>query len=104
VFQKNKRLLIVTAVMSVVFAYPANADDYNYLSRSDKVSLTTGDAPKANLAIQTPTPWPPYVNKTRITGNGRRAVTAMEKYYSVDLPQSSPQTIVNVTTPPLDSD
>jgi hypothetical protein len=76
----------------------ALADDGDYLSRSDKVLLTTGDAPKANLAIHSVDPWPPYVNRTRIPGEGRRAAAAMERYYNPYLVTAPPQTIVNVTT------
>ena len=90
------------------FASPALAQNYdyfipnyNYFSRSDSISLSAGDANRANIAIQTPTPWPRYLNKTTIYGNGQRAADLMERYnsrYSTQAEQSGNAT-VNITQP-----
>jgi hypothetical protein len=97
VCQKNRILVAVVASILVAGPSATRADDGEYLSRSDKVLLTTGDAPKANIAIQHPDPWPRYVNRTRIPDDGRRAVEAMERYHDPYL-APPPQTIINVTT------
>jgi len=59
----------------------ARAESGDYLSRRDTVSLSAGNATRANIAIQTPTPWPPYVNDVNIPGSGHRAVRAIENLY-----------------------
>jgi hypothetical protein len=38
----------------------------DYLQRTALVSTTGGDAQAANIAMQTPTPWPRYANDTNI--------------------------------------
>ncbi len=75
---KSKTLLALTGM--IVLAAPAAAQNYDALSRSDFISLSGGDAAAANLAIQTPTPWPPYVNNTRIPGNGQRGANIIDQY------------------------
>ncbi|MGH6907150.1 MAG: hypothetical protein ACREDX_04750 [Aestuariivirga sp.] len=84
-----------------VFAVPALAQNYDYLSRSDGISLSGGDSSRANIAIQTPTPWPPYVNNTRIYGNGRQGADLMERYLGRYSPQqqNNPSTVINITSP-----
>ena len=89
--------------MAVMFglAVPALAQNYDYLSRSDGISLSGGDASRADIAIQTPTPWPFYLNNTRINGNGQQGVDLMERYlrkYSAQQ-QNNPSTIINITQP-----
>ena len=67
----------------VALAQPALSGDENggdYLSHRDTVSLSAGDANAANLAIQAPTPWPWYVNRTTIHGDGNRGVNVIEGY------------------------
>ena len=64
-----------------VLAVPAQAQNYDYLSRSDGISLSGGDAPQANISIQTPTPWPYYVNRTTIHGSAGEGISALEKMY-----------------------
>ena len=96
---RNKTLAVLTGI--VAMAGPACAQNYDYLSRSDGISLSAGDAPQANISIQTPTPWPPYVNNTRISGNGRRGADLYEMYlkrYSAQQ-NSNPSTVINITQP-----
>ena len=96
----RNRLVAVMAGMFVL-AVPALAQNYDSLSRSDGISLSGGDASGANIAIQTPTPWPPYVNSTRIYGNGQRGADLMESYLSRYSPQqqNNPNTVINITQP-----
>lgn len=73
--QANRILLVLAAA---ALAQPALAQNYDYQSRSDFISLSVGDAPAANIAIQTPTPWPAYVNDVAIPGYGPHAVNTIE--------------------------
>ena len=76
---------------------PAVAQNYDYLSRSDAISISAGNAPQSNIAIQTPTPWPPYVNNVRIRGNGERGALTIEQLNARYAPQQVvPQTVINV--------
>ena len=51
-----------------------------YLQRIPTVTTTAGDAEAANIAIQTVTPWPRYVNNTRIPGDATRMAAAVRRY------------------------
>jgi len=78
-------------------AVPAMAQNYDDLSRADTISISAGNAAQSNITIQTPTPWPPYVNNVRIRGNGERGVLAIEQLNARYGPQqSSPQTVINI--------
>ena len=96
---RNKSLLIVVSMF--VAAVPALAQNYDELSRSDGISLSGGDSSRANIAIQTPTPWPYYVNNTHIHGNGQQGADLMEMYlnkYSSEQKGGS-NTTINITQP-----
>lgn len=78
-------------------AGPAVAQNYDELSRSDVISLSAGNAKRANIAIQTPTPWPSYVNKVRIPGNGERGALTIDQLNLRYAPQQAvPQTVINI--------
>jgi hypothetical protein len=62
------------------FAAQAGAQNYDYLDRTDGISISAGDAPASNLAIQTPTPWPPQVNNVFIPGHGVRSFIAIDRF------------------------
>lgn len=96
---RNRTLAVMAGMF--VLAVPALAQNYDYLSRSDGISLSGGDASRANIAIQTPTPWPFYLNNTRINGNGQQGADLFEKYlnkYSTKQ-QGNPNTVINITRP-----
>lgn len=96
---RNKFLVALAGLFAL--AVPAPAQNYDELSRSDGISLSGGDASRANIAIQTPTPWPSYVNNTRIPGNGKRGADLMEMYlnqYSAEQKGGS-NTTINITQP-----
>ena len=87
----------IAVLMLGMAAAPAVAQNYDELSRSDFISLSAGNAKRANTAIQTPTPWPSYVNKVRIPGNGERGALTIEQLNSRYAPQQAePQTIINI--------
>src|SRR5260221_9023409 len=43
-----------------------------YLQRSNKITLSAGNAKEVNAATHVIDPWPPYVGNRRIPGNGAR--------------------------------
>ena len=93
--QTNKLAMAVLILGAT--AVPAVAQNYDELSRSDFISLSAGNAKRANLAIQTPTPWPSYVNKVRIPGNGERGALTIEQLNMRYAPQQAvPQTVINI--------
>jgi hypothetical protein len=92
----------VAAALAAMAAPAAFADDFNYLGRGDTVTLATGNANRANLAIQHPTPWPRYVNDVFIEGNGPRSVITITDYYnkSDGSKAAGPSTVINVNGGP----
>lgn len=92
--------LALAVLMLGVAAAPASAQNYDELSRSDFISMSGGNAAQSNIAIQTPTPWPPYVNNTRIRSSARRGILALEQMYnSYKSEQQTPSTVINIGTP-----
>lgn len=57
-----------------------------YAQRSDKVTLSAGNAVAANEAIHTVDPWPRASADRRIPANGERMAGAHERYRNVDKP------------------
>ena len=51
-----------------------------YWDRRDSVAFWGGDAPAANVAIQTVDPWPPAAANRRLTANGELMQKAAERY------------------------
>jgi hypothetical protein len=54
----------------------------DYTQRMVTISPGAGNAQAANLALQTPTPWPPYSRNTNIPANGARMVKAVQQFES----------------------
>ena len=96
--RRSSLLIGLLAVTSLSF--PALAEDYNYnyLGRSDSVTIGLGDANRANLAIQHPTPWPSYVNDTNLKTPSRQGIGALEQMFNryEGGNQASPTTVINV--------
>lgn len=87
------------AALAMLAAAPAAAQEaFDYLSRSDRVMLTAGDAPAANLAIQHPTPWPSYVNDTNFRTPARQSMSALEQMFKryEGGSKSTPSTVINI--------
>jgi hypothetical protein len=55
-----------------------------YLQRTDKITLSAGNAKDANAAIHMIDPWPRASADRRIPANGERMVGAYERYRNVD--------------------
>ena len=51
-----------------------------YAQRSDKITLSAGDAKEVNAAAHTIHPWPRGVNDRRIAANGERMARAVDRY------------------------
>ncbi|WP_078707714.1 hypothetical protein [Consotaella salsifontis] len=51
-----------------------------YTDHRDSITLGAGNAPAANLALQTENPFPPDRNTTAIHADGKRAVTVVKSY------------------------
>jgi hypothetical protein len=85
-------LAIAVGLMGIVIApHLGNAqavDDPfdDYLQRSQGIALGAGNANDANEAIQTITPWPPYVFNRRLPVHGRQAVDSIQRMYRVPDP------------------
>ena len=91
--------LALAAIVLAALASPGLAQNYDYLSRSDFISLSGGDAARANVAIQTPTPWPSYVNSVNIPDTGTHAVSVLEELSRRHSAQAAgPSTVINVGT------
>jgi len=95
---RNSNLIALACF--VTLATPAAAQNYDELSRSDFISLSGGDAARANIAIQTPTPWPSYVNDVNIPGDGTHAVLVLEELAKRHSAEASPSTVINIGMPP----
>ena len=76
------------AALIVLCVLPAGAcsglygDDElaRYVQRSDRVTLSAGDAKSVNVMTHVLDPWPPGVNDRRIPASGDRMVRAIERY------------------------
>jgi hypothetical protein len=57
-----------------------------YYQRSDKITLSAGDAKEVNAATHTITPWPRYVGDRRIVSDARRVGSAVTRYSTTTRP------------------
>ena len=51
-----------------------------YFQRSDKITLSAGEAKEVNAVGQTIHPWPPGVTDRRIVADGTKAAAAVDRY------------------------
>jgi hypothetical protein len=51
---------------------------YDYMTHRDTITVGLGDATTSNLQIMHPTPWPSYINKTRIMLTGQQGIDALD--------------------------
>ena len=93
-----KTFLAVAVVLA--FQVPAAvAQDSDALSHSDGISLSAGDSSRANIAIQTPTPWPRYLNDFDFDMPGEQGVDLMNNYLKkFATPAASAGTTININT------
>jgi hypothetical protein len=64
-----------------------------YLQRSDKVTLSAGNAKDANAAIHVNDPWPRVSANRKIPANGQRMSDAYERYR--DVSKQPPKPMLN---------
>jgi hypothetical protein len=81
-----------TVVATPQIYYPEDAYQ-EYTQRSDKVTLSAGDAAEVNARVQVIDPWPPYVADRRIPADGQRMAGAVERSRDVSK--------IGQTPPPL---
>ena len=51
---------------------------YDYMTHRDTITVGLGDAPTSNLVIMHPTPWPSYINNTKIQSSAQQGLSALE--------------------------
>ena len=89
---QSRAVLLLAATVSLGgCGYYGNDQGVSYLQRKDGVTLSAGDASRANAVAQTINPWPPGVGDNRIPMEGTRAAAAIDKYKCPD-PKQGPLT------------
>jgi hypothetical protein len=69
-----------------------------YAQRSQKITLSAGNAAETNLLIHAIDPWPRYVGNKRIPANGQRMAGAVERYRDVSKQSEGPKPLEAVST------
>ena len=94
-----KTSLLTAGLVLAIPALSALAQDADGLSHSDGISLSGGDANRANIAIQTPTPWPRYLNDFDYDMPGQQGVDLMTNYLKkFSAPAAGAGTTININT------
>ena len=81
-----------TVVTTPQIYHPEDAYQ-EYTQRSEKITLSAGDAVEVNERVQMLDPWPPYVGDRRIPTDGQRMAGAVERSRNVSK--------IGQTPPPL---
>lgn len=74
------REIVLGLVAAALAGCAGNDEGARYLQRKDTVTLSAGDASRANITAQTLHPWPPGVGDRNIPMQGVRAASAMKNY------------------------
>jgi hypothetical protein len=75
------------ACLSNVCCAQTLEDDFaQYVERGVTILPGAGNAKDVNAAIHGRDPWPPYASYTRIPGQGRRAVSSINRMYQYPNP------------------
>jgi hypothetical protein len=87
--------MIFTGVVLIACAAMAWDQDpfAQYVHRSEKITLSAGNASAVNTATHVIDPWPRYVGNRRIPGNGERMAGAVERYRDVNKIGQAPRPI-----------
>jgi hypothetical protein len=94
---RRNSLIAGIVVAAALFPLPVQADDdtisgrkdhrsdylddnyiYDYMTHRDSITIGLGDATTSNLQIMHPTPWPSYINNTRIMITGQQGIDALD--------------------------
>jgi hypothetical protein len=98
---QSKAVLLLAATIALGGCQTYGNDEMvSYLQRKDTVTLSAGDASRANAVAQTIHPWPPGVGDKRIPMEGTRAVDAMAKYKCPDPKPGALKTTTQSETQP----
>ena len=75
-------LILAASALSLGACNGLYGDDElaRYVQRSDKITLSAGDAKNVNAATHTIDPWPRGVGDPRIAANGERMQRAIDRY------------------------
>jgi hypothetical protein len=72
-----------------------------YFQRSDKMTLSAGEAKEVNAASEVLHPWPPGVGDKRIVSDGSRAAAAVDRYRRGAQPRDPLPRVRQGSPPPL---
>src|SRR5262245_4160725 len=80
------RLLTLASILAALLAGGCSGlwgdDEFErYAQRTDRITLSAGDAKEVNTAAHMLTPWPPGVGDRRILADGPRMQRAIERYH-----------------------
>jgi type IV pilus biogenesis protein CpaD/CtpE len=78
--------LVVLPVLAAGLAGCIHVEDSitQYAERSDKVTLSAGNAKDANVVTHMIDPWPRYSADRRIPADGQRMAAGVERYRNVE--------------------
>ena len=87
----RRNSIIAGIAATLACAGPALADMpdnyiYNYMGHSDSITIGLGDAPTSNLVIMHPTPWPSYINNTKIRTPSQQGINALDNMMGQYMP------------------
>ena len=93
-------LILAASALSLGACNGLYGDDEldRYVQRSDKITLSDGDAKKVNAAAHTIDPWPRGVGDRRIPANGERMIHAIERYRRSPATPPPPGSVTSQTT------
>ena len=97
--ERASRAVAVVAALGALLAGCA-ADSDSYLDRRQAISLGSGDAIAANMAEQTPDPWPRDSYNNNLTFNGERMQRAVQCYRADRVTQPVDLDPTNDNAPP----
>jgi len=79
-------MLLALVTLGSCNGLAGNDEMDRYYQRSDKITLSAGDAKEVNAATHTITPWPRYVGDRRIVSDARRVGSAVTRYSTTTRP------------------
>lgn len=80
----RRNSILAGALAAAFVSAPALADGipnnyiYDYMGHGDSITIGLGDSQASNIVIQHPTPWPSYINNTRIHTTGQQGIDALK--------------------------
>jgi hypothetical protein len=85
--------------MQTTSRYDPSVDYFQeYAQRSQKITLSAGNAKETNASIHTIDPWPRYVGNKRIHASGERMAGAVERYRDASKQGKGPKPLGALST------